>query len=162
MQNLSQTRLVLAALIVAAAAYYAGKSHTNPAPAPRPAPRGPDLVSVFAANQDKQAASQHAEMFGTICDKVAATLEVDSRRGDQRRIATGIDVAKYRSDLRFYTTSGWSFSSHYPALRTQVEAWLDAEAGRDPKQLDDAATQRWIEAFRGLAAAAHHAAKRMQ
>lgn len=156
----SKYRLLLAAAVIAAVAYFAGKNGGQLGPQPTPAPpRGPDLVAVFSANPDKAEAKKHAVCFGAICARIADTVEVDAKRGDQRRLQSGIDISAYRSDLRYYTTSGWSFAAKYPALRTAVEEWLDAEAGKDPKQLDEATTRRWVDAFRGLAASAEHAGR---
>ena len=156
----SGMRMLLIAVAMVVLGYVSGKGGLSPFPQPTPAPpRGPDMVAVFSANQNKAEAKQHAALFGTICSKVADTLEADAKRAEQRRLATGIDLAKYRADLRYYTTSGWSFSASYPNLKTQVETWLDAEAGKNPSTMTEEDTRRWVAAFRGLADTSLYAAR---
>lgn len=164
MKDFPVIRVALAGVVLAGAFLWNGWVDTSPAnpvnpPAPSPVSEGPDMASVFNANPDKAEARAHAAEFAAICSKAALTLSFDAERGDKTRIKTGLDLAEYRNDLRWYTTDGWSFASKYPELKSVVAAWLDEQAGTDPKEMDDSTRRNWKHALEVLAANSQRASE---
>ncbi len=154
---MDNTRLLVIAVVVGAVGYLLGSGRLIPS---NPAqPEGPDLVSVFNVNPNKAEAREHALQFAEICKHCGGTFVTDAKLGANRRIATGIDLAKYRADLLFYANGGWPFSTKYPMIKSTVGQWLDLKAGTNPKEMTAAETERWVEAFRGLEKSAEYAGK---
>lgn len=147
-------------VVVTALAF--SRPRTTPAAPDAPAveldPRGPDMSEVFTGDE----ARGHALQFAAICDRASATLLADAQRGDKTRIKSGVDLAKYRDDLRWYTTDGWSFASRYPRLKDAVSTYLDKSAGTSPKEMDDVTRRKWADALAVLANNSRHAAGRVK
>jgi hypothetical protein len=135
----------------------------NPAaPQVAPAPAGPNLLAVFAANSNRGEATAHARAFGGICRTLAEIIEKDPAH----RIKTGRTIEELRNATREFRLvamtdsqlAGATFSSKYPQLGPAVGAYLDVHAGVSPKELDPATRAKWVAAFRTLAASSDHAA----
>lgn len=146
----------IALIVVAAVLAFARPDQPTPAP-PVPKPTNLDLDAVFVSD-DAQLDRESALLFGAICGRIAATFEEDAKRGPDRRIRTGEDVARYRSDLAYYAASGWRFSSSYPLLPNAMKTFLDEQAGNNPGELTAEDVLSWARAFRTIQAAALYAA----
>jgi hypothetical protein len=153
--------------VVALAAFVGYQNFVAPrlspaAPQVTPAPAGPNLLAVFAANSNRGEAGAHARAFGGICRTLAEIIEKDP----SSRIKTGRTIEELRNATREFRLvamtdaplAGATFSSTYPQLGPAVGSYLDSAAGVSPKELDSATRARWVAAFRTLAASSDHAA----
>lgn len=125
-------------------------------------PEGPDLVPVFAQRNDRAEAAAHAHAFAVLCETFAAWLEQDGQ-AERPRIATWTAADEFRRELRKGQMRGWSFSVDYPKLPGVVEEYLAIAIGQraadSRNELTPADRQRWVAAFRALAASADYAAR---
>lgn len=127
----------------------------------------PNLVAAFSENDNRDEASHHAYIFGTICSTIADIIEADGKRTDPR-FTKGIQLDDLRLRVREMRTGGWSFGTKYPKLRDEVGNWLDKKLqtgnvnGKPVVEggpIDANKRAQWVAAYRGLASCSKYAAQ---
>lgn len=144
--------------IVLAAVLYSGWKGTTPGVAPMPKPPGPDMVAVFAKNDNRAEAKQHAHIMATIMGSLADFIEYDGQRKEPR-ITTGVQIDDVRLALRENRMKGWSFSTKYPDLGSAVESLMNEEVGTSGGVLTDTQRKKWVDALRKLSKCCEYAAQ---
>jgi hypothetical protein len=141
------TRQTIAAALLAAAgvAWFASRP-PSPGPDAPPAPAGLVLEWVGPT-----AAADRATM-GWLCAGLADAIEHDGTL-TAPRITTGTQVEELRVAAREGRMRGESIGARQPAARQAIGDYLDREAGKSGGPLDADGRQRWVKAFRGVAAA---------
>jgi hypothetical protein len=141
------TRQTIAAALLAAAgvAWFASQP---PAPGPDSPPAPAGLVLEWAG---PTAAADRATM-GHLCAGLADALDDDGRRAEPR-VRSGTQLEELRVAARDLRMRGESIGERQPAARQAIGDYLDREAGKSGGPLDADGRQRWVKAFRGVAAA---------
>lgn len=122
----------------------------------------PDLLAVFAVNENRRQARHDAGMFAAICAEFAADVELDGKQPEgERIIKTGVQLYAIRKALRWYAFDGVSLQPTYPQLGTTLEKYLDAAAGTEPNQITEKERAAWVESHRVLAKAAEYARRKL-
>jgi hypothetical protein len=139
-------RQTIAAALLAAAgvAWFASQP---PAPGPDAAPDSPIRLEWVGPT----AAADRATM-GHLCSAIADALEDDGRRAEPR-VRSGTQLEELRVAARDLRMRGESIGERQPAARQAIGDYLDREAGKSGGPLDADSRRRWVQAFRGVAAA---------
>jgi len=137
---------IAAALLAAAGVAWFAARPAAPAPDAPPAPAG--LVLSWAG---PTADSDRATMGG-LCAGLADAIEHDGGLASPR-ITTGTQVEELRVAAREGRMRGESIGARQPAARQAIGDYLDQQAGKSGGPLDADARRRWVQAFRGVAAA---------
>jgi hypothetical protein len=137
---------IAAALLAAAGMAWFASRPTAPGPDAPPAPAG--LVLEWAG---PTAAADRATM-GHLCVGLADALEHDGSRSEPK-IRSGAQLEELRVTARDGRMRGESIGARQPAARQAIGDYLDREAGKSGGPLDAEGRQRWVKAFRGVAAA---------
>jgi hypothetical protein len=137
---------IAAALLAAAGVAWFASRPPDPAPDAPPSPAG--LVLEWAG---PTAAADRATM-GWLCAGLADAIEHDGTL-TAPRITTGTQVEELRVAAREGRMRGESIGARQPAARQAIGDYLDREAGKSGGPLDADGRQRWVKAFRGVAAA---------
>jgi hypothetical protein len=90
--------------------------------------------------------------MGHLCAGLADALDDDGRRAEPR-VRSGTQLEELRVAARDLRMRGESIGDRQPAARQAIGDYLDREAGKSGGPLDADGRQRWVEAFRGVAAA---------
>jgi hypothetical protein len=157
-------QLFLAAAVLTAGFIVSGLVTTAPADVDPPTPlvaTGPDMLAVFAVNADRKQAAADATQFAAICWHCSDCVLFDGTRGESALLKSGLDLARYRGNIRLYTTQGLSFATRYPTLREVVGTFLDAHAGDDADELTEAERKAWSQAFADIAQNSQYAAEHL-
>jgi len=129
------------------------RAFTTPAP-PTPTPHnGPDLRAAFGQTDNPARARADAATFAALCRSIADVIEYDGRL-DKPRLTTGAQLDRLRRWAREYNLDGVSLGTRYPALPPAIKTYLDEQLGTDAGPLAPAHRQKWVAAYRTLAAAA--------
>jgi hypothetical protein len=138
-------RQTIAAALLAAAgvAWFA----SQPGTAPDAAPDSPIRLEWVGPT----AAADRATM-GWLCAGLADALEHDGSRSEPK-IRSGAQLEELRVTARDGRMRGESIGERQPAARQAIGDYLDREAGKSGGPLDADGRQRWVKAFRGVAAA---------
>jgi hypothetical protein len=137
---------IAAALLVAAGVAWLASRPSAPAPDAPPAPSGL-VLSWSGPTADADRAT-----MGGICAGLADAIEHDGGLAAPR-ITTGTQVEELRVAAREGRMRGESIGARQPAARQAIGDYLDREAGKSGGPLDADARRRWVQAFRGVAAA---------
>jgi hypothetical protein len=139
------TRQTIAAALLAAAgvAWFA----SQPGTAPDAAPDSPIRLEWVGPT----AAADRATMGG-LCLGLADALEHDGSRSEPK-IRSGAQLEELRVTARDLRMRGESIGERQPAARQAIGDYLDREVGKSGGPLDADGRQRWVKAFRGVAAA---------
>lgn len=124
-----------------------------PAPAPAPAPATAlDLRGKFVGAEAAGDAAITAEIMAALADAITydATLP-------EPRLRTGQAFAELRTAAREYRTGGVRLGDRQPLARDAIAAHLEQAVGTDGGPVDAAGRERWVRAFREVAAAARAA-----
>jgi hypothetical protein len=124
---------IAAALLAAAGVAWFASRPTAPGPDAPPAPAG--LVLEWAG---PSAAAERATWGG---------------RRAEPRVRSGTQLEELRVAARDLRMRGVSIGDRQPAARQAIGDYLDREAGKSGGPLDADGRQRWVKAFRGVAAA---------
>ena len=136
---------IAAALLAAAGvAWFASQPGTGPDAPPAPA----GLVLEWAG----PTADADRATMGWLCAGLADALEHDGSRSDPK-IRSGTQLEELRVTARDGRMRGVSIGERQPAARQAIGDYLDREAGKSGGPLDADGRQRWVKAFRGVAAA---------
>lgn len=154
--------------VVAVGLLFFQASGKDPA-APDADPGAPDMVAVFAQNDNRQEAVAHALAMATISDSVANILEYDGQQ-QPPKYTNGVEFDDLRLLIRKYRMSGWSFATKYPQLPTVLESFFAAQiatgtdASGKPVTSGGPVTaemrKKWIAAHRQVAKSCRYAASR--
>jgi len=137
---------IAAALLVAAGVAWLASRPSAPAPDAPPAPSGL-VLSWSGPTADADRAT-----MGGLCAGLADAIEHDGTAASPR-ITTGTQVEELRVAAREGRMRGESIGARQPAARQAIGDYLDREAGKSGGPLDADARRRWVQAFRGVAAA---------
>lgn len=146
----------LIVVAVIGAAFYLGGDLSPVAPTPKPS--GPDMVAVFAANENRAEAREHAAVFGSICRSIAAQLEYDATR-QKPRYTTGVKIDDLRLRIREYRMGGWSFLTKYPSVGQTIETYMESQLGKSGGPVTPEQRRQWIETFRSVGKCCDYAAR---
>lgn len=137
---------------------------STPAPEPTPLlPNGPDMLAAFGSNPDKKQAAADASQFAEVCWHAADCVLDDGTRGEGSiLLVSGLDLARFRSNVCWYSTRGARFAPRYPNLPVVVAAWLDKEAGTSAEKLTDAQRAAWSTALAALGQNSQYAAENLK
>lgn len=157
--------LVLLAAVGIGFMIYQGSKADPKTPETNPGP--PDMVAVFAQNDNRQEAAAHALAMATISDSIANILEYDGTL-QPPKYTNGVEFDELRLLIRKYKMSGWSFTAKYPLLPTTLEAYFTSQvstgvdAGGKPITSGGPVTadmrKKWIDAHRQVARSCRYAA----
>ena len=139
-------RQMLSAALLAAAAGMAWLA-SQPGTVPDAAPDSPIRLEWSGPT----AAADRATM-GHLCAGLADALEHDGSRSEPK-IRSGTQLEELRVTARDGRMRGVSIGDRQPAARQAIGDYLDREAGKSGGPLDADGRQRWVKAFRGVAAA---------
>jgi len=145
--------LIVAALLLGAVLAAAVEFWPRP-PAPAPDASGLSLRGKFIGPD----AAADAAAFAGLCHGIAEALAADGVK-PAPRITTGANLEDVRiaaSEGRFLPRS---LSRDQPHAVAAAGRYLDATVGTSGGPLAAEARQRWVEAFRALAAAAEEAVR---
>jgi len=148
----------IAVILAGAALYSAWQNGATPGIVPMPKPPGPDMVAVFAKNDNRPEAKLHAHILGLIMSSMAEYIEYDGQRKEPR-INTGVQIDDLRLALRENRMKGWSFTQKYPDVGAAIEELMDAEVGTSGGVLTDAQRKKWVDAFRKLSKCCEYASQ---
>lgn len=156
----TRTKMLILAALAVVAYVFSGQSQPSPTP-PTPNPGGPDLVAVFQ-NAPAGQGSIDAAKFAALCRAIESRLTKErTNTEDKRRLTTGTRIDDFRLQVRIDYMDGWSFNVKYPALKTVLVDWFDAQVGKSAGKVDDAALDKWIAAFHKLGDSAEYASKQL-
>lgn len=122
-------------------------------------PGAPDMVAVFAANEDRAEAKLHAYAMGTICESLADVIEYDGTLSSPKFV-TGVQLEELRTLTRKYRMRGWSFADKYPTMGSTMESFLNDAIGKNGGKIDAEGRRRWVEAYRQIGKSCKYAADR--
>ena len=120
---------------------------SSPSPSPAPGPDAPFAVSFVGPT-----AAEDRALMGHLCASLADAIEQDGKRPEPR-VRSGLQVEELRTVAREGRTAGVSIGDRQPDARRAIGDYLDREAGKSGGPLDAAGRDRWVKAFRGVAAA---------
>lgn len=142
-------------------------------PAPQPTPDepdvqcGPDLLPVFRKTENKAEAATDAHALECLCDGIAGFIEADGK-ADKPRLTKAVHFDDFRWRARAVLLDRRSLSSRYPDLQESLRDYLQSTLGDDggaavdePDKERRTLRQRWVEAYRCIAASAKRARERL-
>jgi hypothetical protein len=140
---MNRQTIAIALLAAAGVAWLA----SQPGTVPDAAPDSPIRLEWVGPT----AAADRATM-GWLCAGLADALEHDGSRSEPK-IRSGAQLEELRVTARDGRMRGESIGERQPAARQAIGDYLDREAGKSGGPLDADGRQRWVAAFRGVAAA---------
>jgi hypothetical protein len=148
-------RWIVIAALVAAGIVLSG----NWTSVPKPAPGGPDLLSVFRKKDDTEHAKRDARAFAAICRAIKKTLEFDWRQ-PAPRLSTGVKADDLTRAVRELRMEGYSFADDYPDLKEAIRSHFEKKGvGTKGGTLSDDRRRAWLEALGELSVSADYAAE---
>lgn len=155
--------------IVAIGLLIYGNAKPNDPKTPENDPGAPDMVSVFAQNDNRQEAVANALAMAAISDSVANILEYDGTL-QPPKYTNGVEFDDLRLLIRKYRMAGWSFASKYPQLPSTLESYFAAQVATGTDASGKPVTgggpvtaemrKKWIAAHRQVAKSCRYAASR--
>lgn len=141
---------ILAAIGLAALAWYLHSPETPPGPAPSEL----ILKGLFVG----PTASQDAAIVSALAGELAEEIEYDGAQSEPA-LKTGLQLDYLRTRARDLRCRGDSIGDRHPRVREAIKDYLEQELGTSGGPITPELRAKWVDAYRTVSESALHAAQ---